>query len=102
VGQGVGAHTKGSGEWIKNHGFLSTAILHVSCGFQSLNFWVSRCFQVGLQRLLVLYDVFFQPFALWARSPNVSPTGISKNGGIAVMDMEREIITNTTIIQTGI
>jgi len=45
---------------------------------------------------------FFQPFALWARSPNVSPTGISKNGGIAVMDMEREIITNTTIIQTGI
>jgi hypothetical protein len=51
---------------------------------------------------LVLYDVFFQPFALWARSPNVSPTGISKNGGIAVMDMEREIITNTTIIQTGI
>ena len=64
VGQSVGAHTKGSGEWIKNHGFLSTAILHVSCGFQfgSLNFGVSRCFQVGLQLWLVLYDVFFPAF----------------------------------------
>ena len=60
VGQSVGAHTKGSGEWIKHHGFLSTAILHFSCGFQfgSLNVWVSRCFQVGLQLWLVVYDVF--------------------------------------------
>lgn len=100
VGQSVGAHTKGSGEWIKNNGFLSTASLHVSCGFQfgSLIFWVSRCFQVGLQLWLVVYDFFFS--SLW--SPNVSTTGISKNGGIAVMDMEKETITNTTIIQTGI
>jgi len=80
---------------------LLSSIFHVVFSLVHLMFGFP-----DVSRLVYNFDwsfmTFFQPFALWARSPNVSPMGISKNGGIAVMDMEKEIITNTTIIQTGI